>query len=299
METPLIKKAKSSNEDIQSKSTELIRVKKYSGDLVPFNPEKFRFSLTKSGASSQAVDDIVHSILPIIYDGIHTKELYRLAHTQLRRRANSFAARYSLKRALRDLGPSGFHFEEWIARIFRHMGYETLTGQILAGRAVSHEIDVLARKDEELTIVECKFKNSTEAKTSVTTPMYFLSRLKDLESLSFPHFNKNTQVKSGWLVTNAYFTSDSINFAAHYGVQLLSWDYPEGNSIKNRVDFAGLYPLTCLTTLTKAEKKTLLDKGCILVKDLVKDEGVLDGLRLSKTKERKILEEAQALIEIA
>lgn len=289
-------KSTESRKTAPSENHEFIRVKKYSGDLVPFDQEKFRFSLTKSGASSEAVDDIVHSILPIIYDGIHTKELYRLAHTQLRRRANSFAARYSLKRALRDLGPGGFHFEEWIARIFQYMGYQTLTGEVLSGRAVTHEIDVLALKDESLTIVECKFKNSTEAKTSVTTPMYFLSRLRDLESLAFPYFNKNSPVKSGWLVTNAYFTSDSINFADHYGVQLLSWDYPEGNSIKNRVDFAGLYPLTCLTTLSKKEKNTLLDKGCILVKDLVKDDRVLDGLRLSKAKERKVLEEAHALI---
>lgn len=281
---------------MEIKNSEIIRVKKYSGELVPFDQQKFRISLTKSGASMEAVDDIVQSILPIIYDGIHTKELYRLAHTQLRKRASSFAARYSLKRALKDLGPGGFHFEKWTARIFEYMGYETLTGEILQGRAVSHEIDVLALKEESLTIVECKFKNSTEAKTSVITPMYFLSRLKDLESLTFPYFNKNCPITSGWMVTNAYFTTDSIDFAAHYGLNLLSWDYPVGESIKNRVDFAGLYPLTCLTNLTKNEKKSLLASGCILVKDLVKNAHVLDNLRLSKSKERKVLEEAQALI---
>ena len=272
------------------------RVKKYSGELVPFDEEKFRHSLSKSGASKEAVDDIVSSLAMVIYDGIHTKELYRLAHGQLKQRSGSFAARYSLKRALMDLGPSGYHFEKWVAKMFEYLGYRTLTSQHLEGRAVSHEIDVMVWKEQAIGIMECKFRNAKDAKISVTTPMYYLSRLKDLEGLSFSHFGQAASVNTGWLVTNAYFTTDSIRFAEHYGVNILSWDFPEGKNIKNQVDDGGLYPLTCLTTLSSKEKNTLLDGGCILVREILEDENVLKRLGLADGKIRKVWQEAEDLV---
>lgn len=275
-----------------------MKIKKYSGELVDFEEDKLTHSLSKSGASPETVKEIVNTIRPMIYDGMHTKELYQLAFNHLKRKSSSFAARYSLKRALRDLGPSGYFFEKWTARIFEYMGYRTIVGQQLQGYAVTHEIDVVGLKDGELTIAECKFRNTTEAKISVTTPMYFLSRFKDLVDKSFPYFGQESQVKSGWLVTNAYLTSDAIHFSEYYGIRILSWDYPQGKNIKCRVDNAGLYPLTCLTSITKAEKLVLLESGCILVKDMLKDGAPLEKLRLTPSKKRKLIEEAEGLVNL-
>lgn len=273
-----------------------MKIKKYSGELVEFEVDKLTHSLSKSGASPETVAEIISTITPQIFDGMHTKDLYRLAFNHLKRKSSSFAARYSLKRALRDLGPSGYFFEKWSARIFEHMGYRTVSGQQLQGYAVSHEIDVLGLKDGDLAIGECKFRNTTEAKISVTTPMYFLSRFKDLADKPFQYFGEEAKVKSGWLITNAYLTSDAIHFSEYYGIKVLSWDYPEGKNIKSRVDNAGLYPLTCLTSLTKSEKMILLESNCVLVKDIIEDESLLGKLRLTPSKQRKVMEEAEGLV---
>lgn len=273
-----------------------MQVKKYSGELVEFDINKLIKSLSKSGASPEVVDEVIDAIQPRIYDGIHTRELYQMAFNNLKRRASSFAARYSLKRALRDLGPSGYHFEKWAARFFQHLGYETVTSQHLDGKAVSHEIDIVGSKEETLIIAECKFRNTTEAKISVTTPMYFLSRVKDLMDKPFRFFGKELKVSNGWLVTNAYLTSDAIRFSEFYGINILSWEYPEGKNIKNRVDNAGLYPLTCLTSLKKADKNVLLDAGGILVKDILDNPAIMDRLGLNEAKRRKVLEEAESLV---
>lgn len=264
--------------------------------MVDFDINKLKASLSKSGASADVVEEVIQEIEPRLYDGMHTRDLYQMAFSQLKRRASSFAARYSLKRALRDLGPSGYYFEKWAARIFDYMGYQTMTGQHLNGNAVSHEIDILGLKDHKLIIAECKFRNTTEAKISVTTPMYFLSRVKDLLGKSFHFFGEDLEVTSGWLVTNAYLTKDSIDFSEFYGINVLSWEYPEGNNIKNRVDNAGLYPLTCLTSLKKSDKNVLLEAGCMLVKDILDDPGIMDRLQLTGAKKRKTLEEAEALV---
>src|SRR5690606_30017126 len=171
-----------------------------------------------------------------------------------------------------------------------------LTGQHLAGNSVTHEIDVVAQKDDELLLVECKFRNTEDAKITVTTPMYFLSRVNDFEGRIFSFFGKDMPFTSGWLVTNAYMTTDSIDFSVYYRLNLLSWNYPEETSIKRRVDNAGLYPITCLTTINKAEKDILLKQGCILVKDIVGNPSQLDSLDCAPRKKRRIIQEATELV---
>src|SRR5690606_7017822 len=189
-----------------------MRVKKYSGELVPFNGNSLRHSLARSGATAEEVELVYDNIQDRLYDGISTRELYELAFACLRQHRDSYAARYSLKKALRELGPEGFYFERWIAKLFADEGYETSTGQTVQGHAVTHEIDVVAAKAGEMLAIECKFRNDVDAKISVTTPMYFMSRVKDVCGLPFSFFNGQRHFTDGWLVTNAYFTSDSKRF---------------------------------------------------------------------------------------
>ncbi|MFZ4263248.1 ATP cone domain-containing protein [Sphingobacterium sp. HJSM2_6] len=271
-------------------------VKKYSGELVPFDETALRRSLLRSGASEETVNQVYTAIQNRLYDGISTKELYELAFDSLKSKRSSYAARYSLKRALRELGPEGFYFEKWVARLFQEDGYNSMTGQTIQGHAVTHEIDVIAQKNEELLAVECKFRNDADAKISVTTPMYFKSRVTDIMDLTFRFFNKELKFTDGWLVTNAYFTSDSVKFGTHYHMNLLSWDYPAGNSLKNKVDNNGEYPITCLTTISDQDKAMLLKNQCILVKDLLRDDALCERIQITKEKKVAVIQEAKELI---
>lgn len=273
-----------------------MRVKKYSGELVPFDETALRRSLTRSGATENEVNMVYESIKTSVYDGISTKELYEMAFNALRGKKNSYAARYSLKKAIRELGPEGFYFEKWIARLFQEDGYEAITGQTVQGHAVSHEIDVVAVKGNEMLAVECKFRNDADAKISVTTPMYFKSRKEDITGISYNFFNQNRQFTDGWLVTNAYLTTDSISFGNYYKVNLLSWDYPKGSCLKTRVDSNAEYPVTCLTNITEQDKAMLLKSQIILVKDLVKTPQVMGRIQIPKDKQSLILKEANELI---
>jgi len=275
-----------------------IRVKKHSGELLPFQGESLKTSLLKSGASTSEVQQVYQQICANIYDGISTRELYKQAFQLLKNQRNSYAARYSLKKALRDLGPEGFYFEKWVARIFSEGGFNAINGQIIQGHAVTHEIDVIAQNDQEMIAAECKFRNDIDAKIGVTTPMYFLSRFTDISTLNYTYFGKSKAFTQGWLVTNAYFSKDAIAFGAFYKLHLLSWDYPQQSSIKRRVDKGYLYPLTCLTTLTKSEKDILLKKDIILVKELVLQPAVLQHIACSNQKKNRILTEAKELVKL-
>jgi hypothetical protein len=273
-----------------------MEVVKFTGERVGFDREIFKSSILKSGATVGQVEVVLKNIENKLYDGMSTAELYVLAFNELISIKNSFAARYSLKKALRDLGPEGYYFEDWVGKLFNKLGYNTLTSVTLQGNAVTHEIDVVAIKNNELNLCECKFRNDADAKISVTTPMYFLSRFNDLRLNTFSLFDIMVKPSKGWLITNAYFTLDSIAFGEYYDINLLSWDYPINNSIKNIVDKTHFYPITCLTTLTDYEKKYLLSNNVIVVSDICLNPNCLSSFNFNPEKMELIISEATELV---
>jgi hypothetical protein len=273
-----------------------MRIIKNSGDIVDFDPKKLRKSLVKSGAGELIVEDILYKIRKEIYDGISTKKIYKRAFTLLKKEANSHAARYNLRSGLQLLGPAGFFFEKYIARLFESEGYQTVTNSILSGKCVSHEIDVLIKKDNELAMVECKFHSARENKSSVKVPLYVFSRFNDLKGRKQIVFLKNEIISTCWIVTNNRFTSDAIDFAKCSGMNLLSWDYPKDNNLKTKNDIDCLYPVTCLTTLSLAEKDKLLILDVILARELVNNSEQLGRIGLSTNRIKNVLKEVRELV---
>ena len=278
------------------KTDTIMKIKNNAGETVEFEIGKLENSLRNSGAGKQSVKKVLETVLPKCFEGITTGELYRMAFEELKKISNSAAARYSLKKALLEMGPAGFYFEQWIARVFQNIGYKTETGQLIKGHAVTHEADVIAKKDDKTYWVECKFRNAEDTKISVTTPMYVLSRIKDISGIPYNLFGTETEFTDGWLITNTYFTKDSVAFSEYYGLRLLSWDYPEDKNIKSLVDQNALYPITCLTTLDKKEKQKLLENRCILVKELFQNQNLLNGLEINQQRKSEVLKEAEELM---
>jgi hypothetical protein len=273
-----------------------MKIRKYNGELIEFQPSKLRGSLLKSGASPDVVDLVMDQLKSHLFDGMSSSELYKKAHKALQNQQNSFAARYSLKRALQELGPAGYYFEMWISKFLQTYGYQTLHSQIIAGKAVTHEADVIACKEDDLFWIECKFRNTDDSKISVTTPMYLLSRVQDISDIEHQLFNRKMRFTKGWLITNAILTTDSLKFGTYYGLKMLSWDYPSGKSLKNLVDLQGLYPITCLTTLHKEDKEALLKRGCLMVRELHEKPSLLHVLNRKEAELKEIIQEVNDLV---
>jgi len=272
-----------------------MKIVKHSGDIVDFNPEKLKNSLLKSGAGKQEVETILQAIKSQIYDGISTKQIYKMAFALLKKTANSHAARYNLREAIRLLGPAGFFFEKYIARLFASEHYETVTNLTLQGKCVSHEIDVLVKKNHVIAMVECKYHVGRDAASDVKVPMYILSRFNDLKERQHIIFDKKDSILKCWIVTNNRFTVDAINFAKCSGLNLLSWNYPEDNNLKTKNDNRYLYPVTCLTTLSISEKEKLLILDVILVKEIIHNSDCLEKIGLSPNRIKNVLKEASEL----
>ncbi|WP_338376339.1 restriction endonuclease [uncultured Flavobacterium sp.] len=275
-----------------------MKVTKFSGEVVIFDKDKLKKSLFKSGANEEDVFRVLNTIEKELYDGIPTKKIYKMAFQLLKKVSNVHAAKYNLRTAIMALGPAGFYFEKFIAKVFEIEGYETQTNLSLNGKCVSHEVDVLLKKNEIVSMVECKFHGSQDAKTDVKVPMYILSRYNDLASQEFTFFNETANIEKCWIVTNNRFTEDAIQFARCSKLELLSWNYPSGNSLKNKIDFHHIYPVTALTTLTLSEKDKLLTQNIITARELLANKDWLNKIGLSQTRIKNVLKETNQLCNI-
>jgi hypothetical protein len=76
----------------------------------------------------------------------------------------------------------------------------------------------------------------------------------------------------------------------------MSFDYPDGVSLRDKIIEYSLYPVTLLTTLTKEEKNKLIQKDVILCKNLHSQSHILDEIGIEKDRAYVILEEVSTLL---
>src|SRR3989344_4512523 len=259
-------------------------VTKADGEQEIFDPAKLEHSLALSGASSTMRAKVLAHVMHELKPGMMTEEIYRHAFDILRREeVTPVAARYSIKRAVFALGPSGFPFEQFLAEVFRGHGWKAQTGVALNGRCAPHEVDVLAEKGGKRIGIEAKFHNDPGGKTDIKDALYVHARYEDLRNTP----EASSRVDEGWLVTNTRFTRNAIRYAQCSGLSLVGWDYPRTRNLLTLIEEARVHPLTCLTTLSESEKHRFLDQRIVLCKDvgtahLLKEFGVkperIDGV---------------------
>lgn len=278
--------------------SDAIDITKSSGEKVKFSLEKLRASLKRIGADKDTIDIIIDTVRDELYQGISTKEIYNRAFALLKKKKPYLASKYKLKKAIYELGPTGFPFEGFVSAILKYSGYKTEVNRVLQGKCVTHEIDVVANKNDQITIVECKFHGEQGLNCNVKIPLYINARYQDVKT----HWNadpKNgTSLTKGWLVTNTRFTEDALKYGNCCGLYLVSWDYPKNDGLKDRIDRLGLYPITVSTLLTNREKQFLLSRDIVLCRELLHDKFYLDHLGVSAIRKEKILNEIGQLCTI-
>lgn len=272
-----------------------INIIKYSGKKVKFSAKKLYTSLKTTGANDVVINQIIEKVKDELYEGISTKEIYNRAFSLLRKKEKCLASKYKLKKAIYELGPTGFPFERFVAAILKYSGYNVEVGKILNGKCVKHEIDVTANKNNETTIIECKFHNEQGFNCNVKVPLYINSRYLDVKAFWDKNHKTDNKLTAGWVVTNTRFTEDALMFGNCCGLYLLSWDYPKGNGLKDRIDRLGLYPITVSTLLTNREKQFILNRNVVLCRELIEDSFFLDHLGISNIRKEKILNELKQL----
>lgn len=271
-----------------------VQVIKHSGNRETFDEPKLRQSLKKADAGHSLIDEITASIRDGAYDGITTQEIYKQVKKQLRRHSKRAAGRYRLKEALQELGPTEVPFKKFITEILNQLGYETKPDVTALGNCITHNIDVIAQNDDAFIYVECRFFQRDE-RCSVRVPLYVQSQFEDLEKERASRGEKDNKIHKGWVVTNTRFSYDAEEYGRCVGLKLLSWDYPRKQGIKDLVEFLSLYPVTCLTSLTKEEKKQLIDHDILFCKQVIGDDKLLRSAGIHPRQMNRIASEANEI----
>lgn len=272
-----------------------IKIKKATGTIEDFDREKLLNSLIRSGADRHDAEEVAARVVDRITPRMSTKKIYRLARKFLRQYNRVSVLRYSIKEALLRLGPSGYPFEKFIGELFIGRGYKVRVGDILQGKCVKHEVDVFAKNDREIVLVECKYRNNAEGAHDVKTALYVHSRHEDLRSVMG---KKYAGLKiSGWLVTNTRFTRDAIRFGRCSGMNILSWGYPKKNSLEKIIEKDKLYPVTVLSGLNYKQVHGLMEQGIFLMRDLAVLDvpGISSLLSITERRAASIKKQAEEL----
>lgn len=263
----------------------MVFVIKADGSKEEFSEKKLVASITRAGIPQALIPEVLAHIHSKLHENIHTSEIYHHILEFLDTSEQPFhKTKYSLKQSIMDLGPTGFPFEKFLAHLFERMGYQTKVDQILQGKCITHEVDIVIQKAGTISMVEAKFHNGVGIKTDVHVALYTKARFDDVSART--HFDK------AFLVTNTKTTLDAITYAQCVDMEIMSWSYPDGNGLRDLIERYHLHPITSLSSLSQLQKQQLLEQDVVLCSELLEKKGILLSLHLTKEKEAHVLQEA-------
>jgi hypothetical protein len=272
------------------------KIVKTTGDVEKFSLEKLMGSMQRVGVDLETAKKIAEDVAQHA-DIASTTDVHRATYEKLKRSYRPAAARYNLKRALKALGPSGYPFEQFFARLLEARGYTTSTNRTIRGLCVEHEVDVMAYKDERHFIFECKFHNNLGYKSDVKTVLYMKARFDDIKAQwKSVHEGRDEHLHQLWVVTNTQFTSQAMDYAKCVGIELMSWRYPQGRSLAELIDQVGLHPVTAITKINRRQKDYLVNHGVVLCREVEQKKDILKKAGIHGHKLDQVIAEAQAII---
>lgn len=268
-------------------------ITKADGSTEEYDSSKLEQSLRRAGASDTLVASIAERMQREADDTMTTSELYRKAFEYLKEGENIPAARYAMRRAVLELGPTGFPFENFVGEIYKALGYSVEVGVQVQGACVEHEVDLIAKKEGSCLAAELKFHNEAGFKTDTKVALYVHARFLDLrKSISCP-------VDTPLLITNTKFTSAAIQYGECVGLQLIGWSYPKVGNLQDLIQQTRVYPVTVLTTLNAEEKRMLMEANAPLCSAIAQDPSVLERAGIRGERIDKAHAESRALCGIA
>lgn len=273
-------------------------LRKASGETQEFSKEKLLDSLERAGASKSVATETLNYLEQALTPTTTAEQIYIKTLAHLREENPEIAAKYSLKRAIMELGPSGYAFEQFLGRILEEHGFEVYVGRILKGDCIDHEVDVTAKRSDLHIMVEAKYHNRPGIRTGLKVAMYTYARFLDVKK-DFVEGSTHPEIPHvAWLVTNTGVTTSAIQYAECKGMNIVAWRYPEKRGLEYYIESQRLYPVTVLSSLPKKGLRNLHDNNLMFAKDLVD----LSEQQLAKTcdissKEAAILyKEVQLLV---
>ncbi|OGK64725.1 hypothetical protein A2313_01870 [Candidatus Roizmanbacteria bacterium RIFOXYB2_FULL_41_10] len=264
---------------------------KASGERELYSETKIKEAISRAQVPLEYHERVLSDLKTHLYENIPTSEIYNLISQFLIKSYPVGEIRFRLKKAIMELGPTGYPFEVFIGHLLKEYGYQTEVGIEMPGSCVNHEVDVLAKKDNRVYFVECKYHNQQGVRSDIKVVLYVHARGEDLMA-KLP----NDKVYGTWIFTNTKFSTDAIAYAECKKMRLTGWSYPQKkDSLQTMIETKNLYPITVLHSLTTEHRRRLLLENIVLVKELVASPNVYRRLDMGRETLEKFKNECRQL----
>lgn len=239
------------------------------GEKEEFSEEKLYNSIRRVAGDDVIAKEVFDSLKRQIREGARTYDIFKKIKKELAKRDGAMAAKFSIKEGMRKLGPTGFPFEKFIGEIYKNLGFDVKLNQHIPGHCIKdYEIDVIAEKDGQIYVGECKYRNLAGDMVHQNVALSNYARFQDI--IKGGYFDTNKFKLKTLLITNTKFTHNAYNYSSCMGVDLLGWKTPRGRGLEFIIDEHKLYPVTLLRSVKGYLRDILVSQKIMLVSEVAK-----------------------------
>jgi HJR/Mrr/RecB family endonuclease len=274
----------------------MIFVTKADGRKEEFKREKIIKTCLRMRVSQDQAETIADEIEKRIYDGIETRKILRMIFNFLQKFRPEIKYQIDLREAISFLRPKP-DFEKFVQLLLKEYGYEVTPNQIIQGFCVDHEIDAIAKKDNQTILVEIKHHFNHHAYTGKDVFLEAQAILEDL--IEGRKAGKNSiDFNKILIVCNTKFSDHAKKYALCKGIDFIGWKYPEEKGLERLIEEKKLYPITILKNLDVKSKEKLGDAGIVIIKQLLEEnlEELYKKTKIPRKKLKVLVENAKEII---
>lgn len=246
-----------------------------------FDRNKLIQTAMRAGASKEIAVKITNLVGNRFSTAVSTHDIYQFVMDELDKISEKTSSIFGLRESIADL--DSVSFEKYAVKILEANGYACEWNQIIEGRSIEHQIDIIAKKNEEYFYVECKRHYNPHRFCGLEVPLEVYARLEDLRE-GFIDGKNRYNFSTAWLFTNSKFSDHAKRYALKKGIMMTGWS-SETNSIQMMIERNRTYPVTVLR-IDLSIKLKLLDSGIITLQDV-----------LSKRVDKDIIEKAKKIMQ--
>jgi hypothetical protein len=245
----------------------MIYVTKADGSKQPFDKQKIINTCLRLQATPEQAQSIADKIEAKAYDGIPTKKILQMVFQYMKKYRPTIGYQIDLKQAIAMLR-SKPDFEIFVAKLFEAMGYRIETNLIVQGKCIEHEIDVVARKENEIILVEVKHHVNHHTYSGLDVFLQLNSTLEDLKE-GYEIGRNNFKFTRAILICNTKVSDRARRYALCKGLEFIAWKFPQEKGLERLIEEYKLYPITFLKEIEKDEAYNLANVGIVTVKQLL------------------------------
>jgi HJR/Mrr/RecB family endonuclease len=274
----------------------MIFVTKADGRKEEFKREKIIKTCLRMRVSQDQAETIADEIEKRIYNGIETRKILQMIFKFLQKVRPEIKYQIDLREAISSLRPKP-DFERFVQLLLKEYGYEVTPNQIIQGFCVDHEIDAIAKKDNQTILVEIKHHFNHHAYTGKDVFLEAQAILEDL--IEGRKAGKNSiDFNKILIVCNTKFSDHAKKYALCKGIDFIGWKYPEEKGLERLIEEKKLYPITILKNLDVKSKEKLGDAGIVIIKQLLEEnlEELYKKTKIPRKKLKVLVENAKEII---